>query len=157
VLSGKPTTFSNGSACGEEGFRQRWKQYAITGHGGNISLKNGDRSDYQVSILEVAGSGSNPDDILKMESRWKEKLQSREMGLNKNSTGLGGLRRIEIRRLLSIRDIAARQIQTMRRIRPRQAQPSRRQFRQFHVGVPIAQSIGPGSIPPRKSPRKCFL
>lgn len=73
-----------GSACGEEGFWQRWKQYAITGHGGNISLKSRDRSDYQVSILEVAGSGSNSDDILKMESRWKEKLQSREMGLNKN-------------------------------------------------------------------------
>jgi hypothetical protein len=73
-----------GSACGGEGFWQRWMQYAVSGHGGNISLKSRERSDYQVSILEVAGSGSNPDDILKMESRWKEKLQSREMGLNKN-------------------------------------------------------------------------
>jgi hypothetical protein len=73
-----------GSASGEEGFWQRWMQYVVTGHGGNISLKSRDRSDYQVSILEVAGSASNPDDILKMESRWKEKLQSREMGLNKN-------------------------------------------------------------------------
>ena len=73
-----------GSACGEEGFWQRWMQYAVTGHGGNISLKSRERSDYQVSILEVAGSGSNTDEILKMESRWKEKLQSREMGLNKN-------------------------------------------------------------------------
>ena len=73
-----------GSASGEEGFWQRWVQYAVTGHGGNISLKSREPSDYQVSILEVAGSGSNSDDILKMESRWKEKLQSREMGLNKN-------------------------------------------------------------------------
>jgi hypothetical protein len=73
-----------GSACGGEGFWQRWMQYAVSGHGGNISLKSRERSDYQVSFLEVAGSGSNPDDILKMESRWKEKLQSREMGLNKN-------------------------------------------------------------------------
>ena len=55
--------------------------YAATGHGGNIRLKNREKSDYQVSILEVAGSGSTPDDILRMESRWKQKLQSREMGL----------------------------------------------------------------------------
>jgi hypothetical protein len=73
-----------GSACGEEGFWRRWMEYVMTGHGGNISLKSRERTDYQVSILEVAGSGSNPDDIRKMESRWKEKLQSREMGLNKN-------------------------------------------------------------------------
>ena len=73
-----------GSAYGAEGFWQRWMEYVLTVHGGNISLKSRERSDYQVSILEVAGSGSNSDDILKMESRWKEKLQSREMGLNKN-------------------------------------------------------------------------
>jgi hypothetical protein len=40
--------------------------------------------DYQVSILEVAGSASTHDDILLMENRWKMKLRSREMGLNRN-------------------------------------------------------------------------
>jgi hypothetical protein len=59
-------------------------EYVMTGHGGIISLKSRERTDYQVSILEVAGSGSSPDDIRKKESRWKEKLQSREKGLNKN-------------------------------------------------------------------------
>jgi hypothetical protein len=73
-----------GSASGDEGFWHRWMDYVLTGHGGNISLKSRERTDYRVSILEVAGTGSNPDDIRKMESRWKEKLQSREMGLNKN-------------------------------------------------------------------------
>ena len=73
-----------GSASGSEGFWHRWMDYVITGHGGNIALKSREHSDYQVSILEVAGSSSNTDDILKMESRWKVKLQSREMGLNKN-------------------------------------------------------------------------
>lgn len=73
-----------GSACGGEGFWHRWREYVMTGHGGNIALKSREYSDYQISILEVAGSASNIDDIRKMESRWKEKLQSREMGLNKN-------------------------------------------------------------------------
>ncbi|WP_280514504.1 hypothetical protein [Chthonobacter albigriseus] len=41
-------------------------------------------SDYQVSILEAAGSVATVDDILAMEVRWKLKLQSREMGLNRN-------------------------------------------------------------------------
>jgi hypothetical protein len=58
--------------------------YATTGHGGNVALKSRESSDYQVSVLEVAGSASNSDDILKMESRWKAKLQNREMGLNRN-------------------------------------------------------------------------
>jgi len=73
-----------GSATGEEGFWHRWMEYVVSGHGGNIALKSREYSDYQVSILEVAGSSSNIDDILKMESRWKDKLQSREMGLNRN-------------------------------------------------------------------------
>jgi hypothetical protein len=73
-----------GSASGQEGFWHRWMEYVKTGHGGNVALKSHEKSDYQVSILEVAGSASNVDDILKMESKWKEKLQSREMGLNKN-------------------------------------------------------------------------
>ena len=73
-----------GSASSCEGFWRRWMEYVLTGHGGNIALKSREPSDYQVSILEVAGSASNTDDILKMESKWKMKLQSREMGLNKN-------------------------------------------------------------------------
>jgi len=73
-----------GSASGGEGFLHRWMEYVTTGHGGNVALKSREYSDYLVSILEVAGSASNVDDILKMEFRWKEKLQSREMGLNRN-------------------------------------------------------------------------
>lgn len=73
-----------GSACGSEGFWHRWMEYVMTGHGGNIALKSREPSDYQVSILEVAGSASDLKEILKMESRWKAKLQSQEMGLNRN-------------------------------------------------------------------------
>lgn len=73
-----------GSATGEEGFWGRWKNYIQTGHGGNVGLKSRDPSDYQVSILEVAGTSATTDDILTMEGRWKSKLQSMEMGLNLN-------------------------------------------------------------------------
>lgn len=73
-----------GSATGEGGFWKRFQDYALTGHGGDVALKSRDSSDYQVSILEVAGTASTPDDILKMEGLWKVKLKSREMGLNRN-------------------------------------------------------------------------
>jgi hypothetical protein len=72
-----------GSVMGEEGFWQRWQNYARNGHGGNVKLKSRQISDYQVSILEVAGD-ANQDQILAMESRWKRKLLTREMGLNGN-------------------------------------------------------------------------
>jgi len=73
-----------GSASGSEGFLGRWRDYVQTGHGGNVGLKSRDPSDYQVAILEVAGSAVTTDDVLRMEHRWKAKLQSVEMGLNRN-------------------------------------------------------------------------
>jgi hypothetical protein len=73
-----------GSAIGEEGFWQRWQDYAQTGHGGDVALKSREPSDYQVSILEVAGTATTIDEIIAMETRWKKKLQSRAMGLNRN-------------------------------------------------------------------------
>jgi hypothetical protein len=73
-----------GSATGEEGFIGRWQAYFQTGHGGNVGLKSRDLSDYQVSILEIAGSSATLDDILAMEGRWQTKLQSKDMGLNRN-------------------------------------------------------------------------
>jgi hypothetical protein len=73
-----------GSATGEDGFWGRWQSYAVTGHGGNVGLRSRDPSDYQISILEVAGSAATVDEIVAMEQLWKVKLQSREMGLNRN-------------------------------------------------------------------------
>jgi hypothetical protein len=73
-----------GSAKGDDGFWGRWQEYVQTGHGGNLGLKSRDPSDYQVSILEVAGTSATTDDILVMEGRWQSKLKSQEMGLNRN-------------------------------------------------------------------------
>ncbi len=81
-----PTTREQyvGSAYGEDGFLGRWLTYAHDGHGGNVALKSRKPSDYRVSILEVAGSLATINEVLKMESVWKQKLQSFEMGLNRN-------------------------------------------------------------------------
>jgi hypothetical protein len=73
-----------GSATGEDGFWGRWQSYVQTGHGGNVGLKIVEPSDYRVSILETAGNQSTKDEILALEQLWKAKLQSKEMGLNKN-------------------------------------------------------------------------
>ncbi len=73
-----------GSATGADGFYGRWLSYTRDGHGGNIGLKSRDPSEYQVSIREVAGSAATMQNIIAMETLWKQKLQSREMGLNRN-------------------------------------------------------------------------
>ena len=72
-----------GKASGTEGFWGRWQDYLRDGHAGNIRLRNR-VSDYQVSILETVGNAVTDDELNALETRWKEKLQSREMGLNAN-------------------------------------------------------------------------
>lgn len=73
-----------GIASGSNGFLGRWREYFATGHGGNVGLKSRDPSDYRVSILETVGSAATLGELVALESRWKDKLQSREMGLNRN-------------------------------------------------------------------------
>jgi hypothetical protein len=73
-----------GSAYGIAGFLGRWLQYAADGHGGNKMMQDVPRDDYWVSVLEVASSSDGPDDVIALENRWKEKLRSREFGLNGN-------------------------------------------------------------------------
>jgi hypothetical protein len=64
-----------GSARGGDSFLGRWEQYAKDGHGGNVLLMAREPSDYQVSILEVAGQFDSDAEILALEARWKRKLQ----------------------------------------------------------------------------------
>lgn len=73
-----------GKADGEQGFWGRWQEYIRTGHGDNVALKSRDPSDYHASILEVAGTASTAEELMKMEQLWKSKLKSQEMGLNRN-------------------------------------------------------------------------
>jgi hypothetical protein len=78
-----------GSATGSEGFHGRWLQHLSVG-GDAVGFKSRKASDYQVSILEIAGSGASERDILQAEQLWISKLQSSAMGINKHSTSLKG-------------------------------------------------------------------
>ena len=69
-----------GSATGSRGFLGRWLEYDANGHGGNVVLKQRGRKNYQVSILEVAGSHDSDDDIRAAEQRWMRKLRSKLNG-----------------------------------------------------------------------------
>ena len=73
-----------GSAYGQNGFYNRWCDYANSGHGGNEELKTLEPDNFQFSILEIASNTMTTDDIIECENRWKEKLGTREFGLNKN-------------------------------------------------------------------------
>ena len=75
-----------GAAYGTEGFWGRFIAYFETGHGGNVELRKLARSPahMQLSILEVLPPSLNADQVSAVEGRWKEKLRSREFGLNAN-------------------------------------------------------------------------
>jgi hypothetical protein len=73
-----------GSATGSGGFHERWLQHAAKG-GDAVKFKSRDPSDYQISVLEVAGSGASDRDILHAEQLWIRKLQTTLMGLNGGS------------------------------------------------------------------------
>ena len=70
-----------GSATGEGGFYERWRQHARTGGAAKV-LQSREASDYQVAIVEVAGTSASRDDILQIEQLWMRKLRTNEMGLN---------------------------------------------------------------------------
>lgn len=70
-----------GSAKGAENLWQRFVEYAKTQHGGNVGLKRRTTSGYQVSVLEVVNSDFG---IEQVEEAWKQKLLSRQFGLNRN-------------------------------------------------------------------------
>jgi hypothetical protein len=79
-----------GSAIGQGGFWQRWVEYSKSGHGGNVDLKSMLKIDklhangFSFSILEISDTHASDVQILSRESHWKEVLQTREHGLNRN-------------------------------------------------------------------------
>lgn len=80
-----------GSATGEGGIWQRWRQYSANGHGGNTNLslllkKEGDEYalNFQFAILEIADTHASYAQILEREIYWKKLLCTKEHGLNAN-------------------------------------------------------------------------
>ena len=73
-----------GSAYGDQGIYGRWSAYAKNGHGGNQELIGLDPANFQFSILEILPATTTADGVIDCENRWKEKLGTRQFGLNKN-------------------------------------------------------------------------
>lgn len=73
-----------GKADGEESIRQRWSIYATNGHGGNVELKGLDPSSFRYSLLRVFDPATPTRDINIAESHFKEALDTRRHGLNRN-------------------------------------------------------------------------
>ena len=73
-----------GSAYGAENLLGRWQNYADSGHGGNALLRGRDPQNFSFSILQLVAPDMEPEEVIKIESTWKERLNTRSHGLNDN-------------------------------------------------------------------------
>jgi hypothetical protein len=77
-----------GSAYGENMILGRWKSYIKTGHGGNTELKKIKfdyiKKNFRYSILDIYKSTIADQIIIEKEYWWKDTLQTRKFGYNKN-------------------------------------------------------------------------
>lgn len=71
-----------GSAFGDSGIFGRWKEYVMSGDGGNIGLESLDPNNFEYSILEVLSDSITKSEVLHKENLWKKKLGTWETGLN---------------------------------------------------------------------------
>jgi hypothetical protein len=74
-----------GSAYGADNILGRWLGYARSGHGGNRLLRDRDPKNFQFSILERVSPDLEAEEVIGLESSWKERLHTRApFGLNEN-------------------------------------------------------------------------
>ena len=79
-----------GSATGTGGLWQRWCQYAKSGHGGNLKLRElcgrgpAHPAAFRFSILETFSRTLAREEALDLETFFKQKLGTRAFGLNVN-------------------------------------------------------------------------
>lgn len=79
-----------GSATGSDGLFGRWKEYVKTFHGGNsgirdyLAISSDSYKDFQFSILQIFSMNESKEKILNCEALWKNKLLTKDFGLNDN-------------------------------------------------------------------------
>jgi hypothetical protein len=74
-----------GSAYGSDNILGRWRKYAASGHGGNNLLRRRDPQHFRFTILELVSPNLEADEVIRLESSWKERLHTRQpFGLNDN-------------------------------------------------------------------------
>lgn len=73
-----------GKADGAERISQRWAAYAANGHGGNVELRGMDPATFRYSILRVFDPATPSHVIDAAEGHFKQALDTRRHGLNRN-------------------------------------------------------------------------
>ncbi len=73
-----------GAAYGHNNLFGRWSNYAKSGHGHNKKMQGRDPDNFRFSILELVSPDMEPSDVQFKEATWKERLRTREFGLNDN-------------------------------------------------------------------------
>lgn len=73
-----------GSAYGSENLLGRWQDYAKRGHGGNKRLRERKPDNFRFSILQRVSPDLDAADVIQLEATWKDRLHTREYGLNEN-------------------------------------------------------------------------
>ncbi len=81
-----------GSAYGEQGLAQRWKEYLQTKTGGNVKLRKLYKEqgpeyfekNFEFTLLEFFGMNTDSKKIIDRESYWKDCLDTRKHGYNDN-------------------------------------------------------------------------
>jgi hypothetical protein len=90
ILAQKSGDLYVGSAYGESGIWGRWRNYANSGHGDNVRLRELIRSDdaypkqFRFSVLQILPKTMTRDEVIKRETLYKHKLGTRATGLNSN-------------------------------------------------------------------------
>jgi len=79
-----------GSAYGESGIWGRWRNYAISGDGGNVQLRaliignSAYPEQFRFSVLQILPKTMAREEVLRRETLYKGKLGTRATGLNSN-------------------------------------------------------------------------
>jgi GIY-YIG catalytic domain len=84
ILDGADGKGYVGSACGEQNLYGRWKNYAESGDGGNTLLRERAPGKFRFPMLQLVSPSDTKDEVTQLENNWKDRLHTREFGLNAN-------------------------------------------------------------------------
>lgn len=73
-----------GSAYGEENLLSRWRGHVARDKGVTARLVARDPRTFRFSILELLNPSLDASDVIEIENKWKERLHTRQFGLNEN-------------------------------------------------------------------------
>lgn len=73
-----------GSAYGEENLLSRWRAHVAGAKGITAALARRDPATFRFSILKTLNPNLDPADVIEVENGWKDRLHTRDFGLNEN-------------------------------------------------------------------------